>query len=389
MKVCVVTPWYPDRAHPFSGIFVRQQVDALRARGVEVEVEVAMTHPVPAGVRTRRAARAIDRLAASDPRAVYGTDDGLSVIPTLTPPRVGYAGRARAFADALGRKRTHLPIHADVVHAHVALPAGHAALAVDDRPVVVTEHFTGLGRLLHQRDAAEMYHEVVRRSASYAAVSDSLRGVVSERFDDLADRLGVTPNIVDLTDIPFSPPSGRPGRSWLYVGNLTPVKGVELLVRSFDRHRERVPEATLTVVGIGPLEDSLRTFVERRGLSSSVRFAGAVERSEIGPFFAAADIMVHLSTVETFGIATVEAIGAGLPVVNLDNGAASEVWGEIREAVGEILPANASAGDVCEAVARIADSDSLDPTSGRAFVQQRFSPGRVAGDLLDVYRSVM
>ena len=389
MKVCVVTPWYPDRLHSFSGIFVRQQVDALRDAGVEVEVEVAMRHSLPAGHSANAALKSLDRLASRDCSAVYGPDPSVSYIPSLEAPAIGFAGRAEAFAKGLQIKRKHRPIDADVVHAHVALPAAYAALTTDDRlPVVVTEHFTGLQRVLRQADAALMYQGVVEVSAQFAFVSQSLSNVLTERYPRFESQVQLTPNIVDLREIPFRPRS-TVGTRWLYVGNLTDVKGIKLLLRSFRQHFRTNCESKLTVVGQGPLEQWAAEFIKKSSLADAVTMAGSVEHAELGPYFDEADLLVHLSELETFGISTMEAIGAGLPVINLDNGAAREVWGEIESAVGRILPLDSDEDAVCSAVDDLRGLTTLNPAAGRAFVERRFSPKTVAQHLITAYEGVI
>lgn len=390
MRVCVVTPWYPDRANPFAGIFVQQQVEALRGAGAEVDVEVVMEHPAPPDRNYRQAEAALDRLASRDAAAVYGDSRSTSWIPTITPPAIGYAGRAEAFARALSVKRRHRPVAADVVHAHVALPAAHAALAAgsQEQPVVVTEHFTGLSRVLRQSDAAAMYRRTVERSAKFSFVSASIRSALLEHFPELAPKVDITPNIVDLRGIPHRV-RRTIGERWLYVGTLTEIKNIELLLRSFHRYRRGGTSARLTLVGDGPLRSWVEEYLLRNGLGDVVELVGAVAHSELGSYFDAADVLVHLSKLETFGISTMEAIGAGLPVINLDNGAAREVWGEIEPAVGAILPLDSDAEAVCDAVVALNDRcSSLDSDLGRSFVDERYSAATVSRHLLDVYRGV-
>ena len=252
----------------------------------------------------------------------------------------------------------------------------------------MTEHFTGLSRVLSQADAADAYRSVVEDSAYFAFVSRSLSDVLAERFPDLGPKAELTPNIVDLREIPFRSRSVV-GKRWLYVGNLTETKGIKLLLRSFSRHHATNRKSTLTVVGQGPLQAWAEQFIERHALADAVAMVGSVDHADLGPYFDEADLLVHLSELETFGISTMEAIGAGLPVINLDNGAAREVWGEIEPAVGRILPLDADEVAVCGAVDDLRGSTSLDPATGRSFVEHRFSPQTVAQHLIMTYEGVL
>src|SRR5690606_40685737 len=91
-------------------------------------------------------------------------------------------------------------------------------------------------------------------------------------------------------------------------------KGVGVLVRGI----VGVPEATLVVAGDGELAEVLRGMVRRCGLEARVRFAGRVPEADVAAYFALADVFAFPSVgaSEAFGIAQLDALRAGVPVVN-------------------------------------------------------------------------
>ena len=389
MRVQVVSPWYPDRYSPYSGIFVKKQVDALKALGHEVAVEVPVIYPAPQGDVPESVYEAMRDLAAKDPTSVFVRQDGVVRIPAPVPSRSGDMGRAEAYAAATRVKRTFMPVEADVTHAHLGVPTGWALLQLGDHPLVVTEHQSTLDRVFSQPGGIQAYRDVLE-GAKVLCVSGHLKEQIVAGTDFAqANSIEVVPNIVDLSDIPFRERTRRTPVHWIYVGTIAVHKGIELLLRAFKVFSRRHGSATLTVVGEGPHRPWVERFGAGAGLSRSISFVGSVSHEEVGAFLDKADVFVHLSKSETFGIASLEAIGAGLPVVSLRNGGAESAWGDFEGVVGRLLPTDVTPIDVADAVATLGrHGHALDHRLGRQMVQERFSPEHIAEDLTAIYQRI-
>lgn len=111
------------------------------------------------------------------------------------------------------------------------------------------------------------------------------------------------------------PPAPSRSARVLFLGRLHPKKGVEILLDAWPAIQRRVPSATLTIAGDGdpPYVAALRARAERSG--SGIDFTGFVSGAEKRQQLAAADVFVLPSYQENFGVAVIEAIVAGLPVV--------------------------------------------------------------------------
>jgi glycosyltransferase involved in cell wall biosynthesis len=222
-------------------------------------------------------------------------------------------------------------------------------------------------------------------------VSSHLRDrLVKEFGPSVEDQIDVMPNIVDLSDISFRPNHDRAMLHWVYVGALIAKKGARLLVESFATFRKTVePTATLTLVGDGEERAWIDNFARRERISDAIRILGARPRSEIGAYLDQADIMVHMSPAETFGIAALEAIGAGLPVVSLGHGGAVGAWGEIESIAGSLLPLDSKPSKVAGEVSDLASSPTrLKPIVAREFVVERYSAESVSARLATLYEQV-
>src|ERR1700682_2844892 len=99
------------------------------------------------------------------------------------------------------------------------------------------------------------------------------------------------------------------------LGRLVGYKGYDVLVRAM-----QTIDGHATIVGEGPLLAELQQLATALGVSDRIRFAGRLTRSEIKQLFYSARVFAFPSVTEAeaFGIAQVEAMAAGLPIVNTD-----------------------------------------------------------------------
>jgi 1,2-diacylglycerol 3-alpha-glucosyltransferase len=133
-------------------------------------------------------------------------------------------------------------------------------------------------------------------------------GVDTERF--AGGKAGAWRERLDIADRPLV----------VNVGRVAWEKNLTTLLAAAQDLSHRRPDVTFVVGGRGPALDHFRREVERRGLDERVRFIGFVADEELPSLYAAADAFVMASTFETQGIALLEAMAAGLPVVAADAG---------------------------------------------------------------------
>ncbi len=97
------------------------------------------------------------------------------------------------------------------------------------------------------------------------------------------------------------------------IGRLTREKGIDYLIEAFSRLK-RKEEARLVIIGDGMLRDELKRYANDRGLNGRVVFAGKVSNPE--RYLAGADVHALMSRYETFGLAHIEAMSAGVPTIS-------------------------------------------------------------------------
>lgn len=179
-----------------------------------------------------------------------------------------------------------------------------------------------------------------------------------------------------------------PGRRVLFLSRLHPVKGLELLLDAWPLVLRERPDARLVIAGDGDPEyvASLRARMVQIGAAArAIELPGFVNGSAKADCLAAADVFVLPSHHENFGIAVVEAIAAGLPVVVAPEVQLADFVA--RNALGVV--AAREAGALARAILRTLTDTALRErcaARGPALVAQTFAPAAVGAQLLELYR---
>lgn len=215
-----------------------------------------------------------------------------------------------------------------------------------------------------------------RRIVAACNRADAVVGVCAALTERLADagvtraRLSVAPNGVDTERFQYRPAAPARARLGvaagplvLFVGNLVPVKGPDLLLRAWRAALpalRRMPGADprLVLAGSGPLRARLEA--ESRDLGDAVRFLGARPQAEIADWMNAADALCLSSRSEGMPNVVIEALVSGLPVVASAVGAAPELLsGEGAARVVAPEDSAALAGALLDLLAQTPDRAAL------------------------------
>ncbi len=391
--LAVLTPWYPSRNRPFHGAFVQAFAQAVGDRFAEVSLyhadEWAVSLPRPAGVLVRRLYLDLLGGAARDAIAPVAVPEGrLTRYPVPLISRRPWAEHARAHEVVLRRVLDNRPLAADVVHGHVGLPGGWLALrlAAPGVPVFVTEHATFLDRVLAQPAAREMYDEVIAGSTAFFCVGSRLRDQLLAEFPHHAAKLVIVPNAVPFERWPPRDTPVRDLRRWVYVGSFSDRKGVRWLLEAFAVCALDRPDLELTMLGGGPLQRVLEQRVKDLGLSGRVTVLGAVAPPEVFEHLRTADLLVHASRYETFGMTMVEAIAAGVPVLATRCGGPEETLAEVAPIAAELVPVADGVTELVAGYRRLRDRlDRLDLPRARALLEDRYGYAAVSRQLTARY----
>ena len=247
------------------------------------------------------------------------TIDGVHVL------RVPEFGRYAAVPFCPTMPRELRRLQPDIVHLHFPNPMGDVSYLLSSAaPLIVSYH----ADVITQRRLLPLYvpilNAVFRRAARVlaAAQENIASSPVLMRYKD---RCTVVPYGIDLrafqlteteaVEVSRRRRTAKEG-TVLFVGVLRPYKGVDVLLKAM----ARIPKARLVVVGRGPNRLELASLAARLGLSNRVSFLGEVSDSERRILLHACDVFVlpSIDNREAFGIAQLEAMACGRPVIASD-----------------------------------------------------------------------
>jgi glycosyltransferase involved in cell wall biosynthesis len=257
---------------------------------------------------------------------------------------------------------------ADLAHLHTFAShvVGTRAARAAGVPVVRTEHST---RAFVDPTCRPFAAWSLARATVSISVSRHVRDVAASRAPWALPWMRVVPNGVDVERFAYSPaPTGGPLRLAI-VGRLEPRKGVDLAIEAV----ARVQGVELDVVGEGERRAFLEGLARRRGAADRVRFLGFA--SDVRPAIAACHAVLCTSRTEGLGLALLEAMSMGRPVLGFRVGGVTDV---VDDRLGALLGPPGDVPSLAASLARcVSGRERLRDLGGRARtrVVERFSSG--------------
>jgi L-malate glycosyltransferase len=224
----------------------------------------------------------------------------------------------------------------DLLHVHYAIPHASAAYmakkiveAQGKRiPVITTLHGTDITLVGRDKTFAPVVAFSINQSDAITAVSKNLRDETYNTFN-VNKEIEVIYNFVDVRRFHKKPidafrrviaPNGE--RILLHASNFRKLKRVLDIVRVFDEVNKKI-RSKLLLVGDGPDRPAAEDLCRELGICEEVRFVGKQEQME--EILAIADLFLLPSEYESFGLAALEAMAAGVPLISTDVGGLPEI----------------------------------------------------------------
>ena len=224
----------------------------------------------------------------------------------------------------------------DLVHVHYAIPHASAAYMAKqilrsqgiDLPFVTTLHGTDITLVGKDPSFEPVITFAINESDAVTAVSEHLRKDTLTHFD-VGRHISVIPNFISRERYQCEPqdkmrlmhaPNGE--KILMHISNFRKVKRVGDIVRTFAKVREVIP-SKLILVGDGPERNSIEVLCRQLGTCQDTKFLGKVKSVE--SVLSIADLFLLTSEFESFGLAALEAMAAGVPVISTNTGGLPEV----------------------------------------------------------------
>jgi glycosyltransferase involved in cell wall biosynthesis len=305
LHVLTITPFYPSEGDEVSGCFVAETLRELEACGVVSTVIAAdsIYHPRRKGSAQSPATW----IRYPQLPGNFGLSSAGNFLGAVLLPRVRELHRRS-------------PMH--VIHAHAALPCGHAAAFLSQRlgiPFVVTIHGLDVFNSCFERGIAARW----RRQASLRVYQSARKVIcISDRVRRLlADGAANSPAaevVYNGTDTSVFAPGPTPSTeppTLLIVGNLLAGKGHELVLRAFARVKAAHPGLQCRIIGEGADRGRFERLAGDLGLSDQIHFLGRRSRAEVAEAMRSCTVFVLPSRYEGLGCVYLEAMACAKPVI--------------------------------------------------------------------------
>lgn len=224
----------------------------------------------------------------------------------------------------------------DILHVHYAIPHASAAFMAREIlrsqgvhiPFVTTLHGTDITLVGKDASFEPVITFAINQSDAVTAVSSSLKQDTYQHFA-VTREIEVIPNFIDLSRyegcstegvIKAFAPKGE--KILLHASNFRPVKRVEDVVRIFSAVRAKLP-CKLLLAGDGPERPKIEALCRDLGTCDDVHFLGKIKNIE--EVYSVADIFLLPSETESFGLAALEAMASGVPVISSNTGGIPEI----------------------------------------------------------------
>ena len=330
MKLLMLTDMFPSKDTPVEGIFVYELV-----RQLVKSCEIDLIHPrfwYPFG--------GCDQQVDAEKEHEWVEP---SLCPTFRPrlfipprgDRIFLRGIAFFISMIPYLLKKHRESKYDIVHAHMAAPAGFAgvlAAIISKRPILITCHGSDIHTYPRYRYLRFMVRYVLKHAQQVIFVSNSLlETAIREGFS--YRRASVIHNGVDQSRFISADKEVHREKLGLacgdkvvlFIGNLRPVKGLIFLIRAIANLRKRIESVQLVLVGKGELAGELKRQALVLGIERHVRFVGQIPRAEIPSWINACDVFCLPSINEGFPTVIPEVLSCGRPVVASKVGGIPEI----------------------------------------------------------------
>lgn len=223
----------------------------------------------------------------------------------------------------------------EIIHAHdwLTFPAGMKTKRATGKPLVTHVHSTEFDRA-GGPNGDERIYQIERQGLEYSdkiiAVSKYTKTILVDKYKIPERKIDIIYNAIGSTHVtklksPLSALKANGRKIVLFVGRITLQKGPDYFVQVAHVVTSQYPKALFVIAGSGDMEEQVISQAAHLGLSDRIIFAGFLRGEELAALYQTADIFVLPSVSEPFGIAPLEAIANGTPVILSSHSGVSEV----------------------------------------------------------------
>lgn len=380
MKIYFIARGWPSKREPQWGCFERDQALALKALGHEIVVL-----SVDSRFRTYYRKYGITKI---EENGILIFNLYLGFIwgrPLTTISMKAYSYARNKFGLFLFKyvvRRLGMP---DILYGHY-LGGCSMALFLKKKygiPAVGIEHWSKMGF-----DSIE--HEYRSLAESTYPYLDKQIVVSSALKRNILKNVGVETMVVNNMigdEFCYKPHINSDGIvRFISVGSLLPVKGFDNLINAFSKLNMSPGTWMLNIIGGGKEHDNLQDLIDRMGLSNNIHLLGRKSREGVIDMLHQSDVYVMSSRSETFGVAAIEALACGLPVIATECGGAADFMNKDNGVTCPVNNVEELSGCISHMISRYQEYDRAKIA---ADCQKRFSSKTIGKQLEGIFDEIL
>lgn len=395
LHVLTLTPFFPSDQNEVAGCFIAEPIEHFSNFGIDSSVIAVYPIYYPRK-RTIPSAPAAWVRYPQIP-GILGLSSAGDLLYTRLLQRV---------------QRLHREKPINLIHAHAALPCGHAAALISKHlniPFVVTLHGLdvfntcfrpGISAAWRRKASVEVYRAARNNICVSGKVKQVLKTGMPAETRTAVVYNGVDPNLFTPNLSDTEKPEvkildrGALSAEILIVGNLQRSKGHELVFRALENLRSVFPQLRCRVIGEGPDRTRFEALAHKLGIEQQIQFVGGQTRVEVAEAMRRCLVFVLPSRNEGLGCVYLEAMSSGKPVIGCRGQGIDEVIEHGKN--GWLIPSDGFEQDgleqLVQGLSALLGSSELRARIGAAARQtilDNFTQSHQAEDLANIYRQAI
>lgn len=375
MNILIISRGYPTDKYKMNGIFEFDQAKALAKAGHKVIFACIDMRSI------RRARKFGFESLVKDNVHIEAVNVPCGRIPKILLNKISVFAFKKLYKKII--KKFGQP---DIIHAHF-IQCGYTAgnvLSKESVPLILTEHYSAMNESSLSSYYEKLGSETYYKFSKILSVSQHLANNIEDKFNvDVT----VVPNTVDISAFEFKEKEKNNNLFYFVsTGSLKYNKRMDLLIKSFYNCFKYNKNVKLYIFGEGTERKNLEKLISEFDIMDQVYLMGLKSRTEIAEKFSESDCFVLASMRETFGVAYIEAMAMGLPVIATKCGGPEDF---IDNSNGILVNAD-NEKELSQAMFEIYNKiNEYDRLKISSCIKNKFSPEVIANKLTFIYNDII
>ncbi|MEX2477662.1 MAG: glycosyltransferase [Gracilimonas sp.] len=388
-KLNIISHSFPNSVHPYDATFVKDHAVVL-SKHLEVKITVPTPYVIPFTSRYRK--------NFSDLLSIDGVKT--QRIHYLSFPKRRFPKLIQnSLSDNLIYHLKKTPL--DLIHVHFLYPSGMAIPTLKNTfscPIVLTIHGIDFYHTVTNSSLRNILEQSLEAADSVISVGPKLYEDILNEFPQLQEKLKTIHNYVDTSYFrPVEKEEKKHHRKklnidrspfqLLCVANFRYIKGIDVLIEAFSILGAKI-KIDLHLIGRLNEEPEFQKEVESEITAQkldNIHIHGPKSRDEILRWMQAADGFVLPSRKESFGIALIEAMACGLPVISTKSGGPEVI---ISDEYGKLIDTD-NAQEMAVAIEEMAQDMSVNTESQNQYIGKHFGEKKYAEEHKKLYQKLL